>query len=277
LGLQDKPEQMRRSLLLIVSLFFLATAEAQDSFKTEITLDDSTKAKYLAKVIPLDKYCIFYEFENDPVDRFIRRDDGNFQFYQTSSKDTLLVFDGKLCGGHETGVVNVYQFANGVPETALSQPGKVASMHEDEVWVYTYPCCAQVLNIIVPFSLRTGEKRNSAHVFYSRFDYANIFPIKEKANQKYELSRESEIHWSPFEKDDSHVPVCNSYENVIAKMPQGTPFTLIEVSSNDWALIRLDNMLTSKGYCIGQYHQNLIGGDEYALYGWIPVSNVKWE
>jgi len=265
-----------KSIFLLLLTFILTSYSSAQKI-SEIVLNDSLKTRYLFKTFHYDNYCVFPRYDDgDTVRSFIETHDQSFQFYLSNSNDTLLIFDGKLCGGHESGVVNIYNFKNGEPEPILSRPGKIAGSQNDTIWVYSYPCCSQVLNIIVPFSIQTGEKLGNAHLFYSREDFTTVFPVKEKVNQKYELAKESEIHWSPFETDQSHAPVCNSYENIIGKVSEGTSFTLIEISSNDWVLIRLDNMLTSEGYCIDEYRQKLIGGDKYALYGWIPISHVKW-
>jgi hypothetical protein len=147
----------------------------------------------------------------------------------------------------------------------------------DTLWIYTYPCCAQILNIIVPYSMLTGEKLGEAHVFYSREDFGRIFPHFKKERIKYQLYEDSDLRWSNSDTDRMYYPLCDRFENIIGELKKETEFTLLEVMSNGWVLIRLDGMKTSEGYCLSEYDQDLIGGENYILYGWIPESKVKWE
>jgi len=132
-----------------------------------------------------------------------------------------------------------------------------------------------VLNLITKFSLNTGKKLSETQLFYSSMDYVNVFPISENRTQDYQLTKDSELRWSPFTTDQAHVPVCDSRENILDTLISGTSCTLIKIVSNNWALIRLDNQATNQGYCLSDYYQELIGDETYSLYGWVRAENIN--
>lgn len=267
----DEISSMKKFTLLLLLITSTNLSLAQELKK--ITVPNSLKQEYLSKVYSHDDYCVYFENEENLSESYL---DERFEFYLNDSIDTLIIFDGKLCGGHESGVVNVYRISKGTPTTTLSRSGKIAGMIEDTLWVYTYPCCAEILNIIAPISISSGETLGKAHVFYSRENYSLIFPFSEKA-MKYRLSSNSEIHWSPSTSEPSHTSICQTPKNIIGSIEKGKPLALIEVTNDDWALIRLDNMPTWKAFCTSEYHNALITDDEYILYCWIPIKNIKWE
>lgn len=268
---------MRHIVYLLFILTCSQVAIAQGYFPIE--LDETQRMTYLKPILPLDSYCVHYEYreeDGDIEEAFMQMHDPNFAFY-TNEEDTLAVFDAKLCGGHEAGMVNVYSFQNGIPSTRISRSGKISAINQDTIWIYTYPCCASFLNVITPFSLETGEQIGDAHVFYSRKDAGWISPVKTTPKQHYIVRKGATLHFSPSLTEQAEVPICDQWSNQIGSIDEDQPFTLIEVLSNDWVLIRLDDMKTEEGFCLKEYYTRLIGRDTYIFYAWIQPGDVQWE
>jgi hypothetical protein len=244
---------MRHITYLLFVIVSSHAANAQDY--APIELNEAQRMTYLRGILPLDSYCVHYEYDEedgDIVEAFMQMHDPNFTFY-ANKHDTLAIFDAKLCGGHEAGKVNVYSFLNGIPSTRISRSGKISAINQDTIWMHTYPCCASFLNVITPFSLETGEQVGDAHVFYSRKDAGWISPVKTTPKQHYIVREGTTLHFSPSLTDQA------------------------EVLSNDWVLIRLDDMKTEEGFCLNEYYTRLIGRDTYILYAWIQAGDVQWE
>jgi hypothetical protein len=111
---------MKESIFLFALLASSIAAHCQSPEK--ITIPDSVKNLYLRKAYEMHSYGIFFDETTNTVESCI---DGRFDFF-LKDIDTLLIFDGKYCGGLEKGVVNVYKFSNGEPKTILSRSGKIA-------------------------------------------------------------------------------------------------------------------------------------------------------
>ncbi|PIE87313.1 MAG: hypothetical protein CSA03_00990 [Bacteroidetes bacterium] len=267
--------------------FFLACLLTACTINTQaqnfepVELHDSIFSKYFKQILYLDNYCIHpdydYAVEDDDVEiGFMQMHRQNFTFY-ANKHDTLAIFDAKLCGGHEAGVVNVYSVEKGIPSILISRSGKISALQNDTIWIYTYPCCASFLNIITPFSLQTGKQLGESHVFYSRKDIAWVSPVKTVPNKNYVAKNSATLHLSPSLSDQIDLPICTQWSNQIGKLKEDQSFTLIEVLSNNWVLIRLDGMKTNEGFCFSDYYTKLIGRDNYTLYAWILAEDIEWE
>lgn len=247
-------------------------------FDNEIELDSISKVACLSKIFPLDNFCVFAEDEQeDTMKSFIEIHGDKFLFFEIAPSDTMVVFDGKLCGGYETGVVNVYKIENGQPTTLLSNPGKIADIEAEIVWIYTYPCCAAIVNVVKPYSLRTGKSVGGAHVFYDRHDAKTIVNSIEKDHQQVELINDCEIRWSPFWNDGPLTPFCENLDNVVGNFPKGREGKAVKVGWNDWILLQFDSVSIDEGVCLNDYRKKLIGIEDYFVYGWMKTKNIRYK
>lgn len=271
---------MKYSLFFLFILAFIQFSFGQDKvlFDNVIELDSSARIQYLSKIFPLDSYCIFAEDEQeDPLKSFLEIHGHKFSFFKTNGHDTLIIFDGKLCGGHEAGIVNIYKMANGQPETILSKPGKIADVLGDSAWIYTYPCCAEILNVVKPYSLSTGKSVGGAHLYYDRHDSELILKSIAKDHNQIELINDSEIRWSPFLDDGPITPFCGKMDNIVGNFQKAQEGKVVKVGLNGWVLIRFDSILIQDDVCLNDYQKKLIGVEECTVYGWMKADNLRFK
>lgn len=256
----------------------LSLAQNRPLFENEIELDSTTRISYLTKIFPLDSYCVFAEGEQeDPLKSFVEIHGDNFLFFEIDEADTLIAFDGKLCGGYETGLVNLYKFENGQPKSILTRQGEIAHIMGDVVWIYTYPCCAQRANIVKPFFLSSGESAGCAHLFYDRHDESAVLNSIDSNHREMELIRDSEIRWSPFLNDGPITPFCLNIDNVVRDFHKGQEGKVVNVGLHGWSLVRFDSMLINDTVCIDEYSKQLIGVEKYTVYGWMKLDNLRFK
>jgi hypothetical protein len=273
---------MIKTLITLLSLTFILHSIGQNSIlqTNKIEIDSILKTEYLTRILPLDDFCLFVDSEKDTIKSFIDIHSKNFSFFSVNKQDTVIIFDGKLCGGHESGIVSLYKVDKGQPHEALSRPGKISEILGSELLIYTYPCCAEVLNIITPFSISTGEQIGVSHVFYSREDYNVIIHSINQDNQNgFKVNKDSKIRYSGSEFDRPMISYCDgNISNIIGSLPMNQEGKIVKASNcKSWVLARIDSMQTSKGYCVDEYYQRLINFEEYILYGWININDVEIE
>ncbi len=240
-------------------------------------LDSTINATYLAKIFPLDDFCIFPDSEEDFVRSFIQMHSQNFTFYSINTEDTIAIFSGKLCGGHESGIITEYKFVDGEPQKVFTRPGKVTRVEDDEISTYTYPCCAEIINIITRFNIVSGKQTGQPFVFYNRDDWSVINDSASSDSlMRFSAKEDCSVHYSSSESETPMIPMCNdNYSNIIGKISKGQEGNVISQSKNGWVLVRLDLMETTSGYCFNEYYKKLIQTDNYILVGWIKTDYIK--
>ncbi len=268
-----------RGILFLLFFSVLNFVSGQTSIEQIKEIDSTLKSIYLARVFPLEDFCVFANYEEDTIKSFIDIHSQNFYFFKTNTQDTIVVFSGKLCGGHELGVVTVFRFVKGKPQITLSHPGKMIDLKGNDLSVYKYPCCAEKVNIITSYSLLTGERLRRPYIFYSSDDYYEVINSASVENKRqFVISEETRIHFSAAVLENLSLPMCNgSFSNVIGTLYAGQEGKVITHGRNGWILVRLDSMPTSTGLCLNEYYQKLIGSDEYVLFGWVKSETLKFD
>lgn len=275
---------------LVFIAFFLFTAllvSAQKNILNEDLLvsDSLVKLKFIKKIFHFDdSYCDGYEGINvdEEYDRFLSTYFENFTLIE-SKQNFFLVFDGRTCSGHESGIVVLYRFSDDEVIKVLLKSGRMTALETDEITIHTYPCCSMNTNVLNTYSLMNGELIGRSHVFFSYFEIHSTKTIERfRRNhipkRKIKLLTDSKLYWDDTIKGPM-IPTppdaCeNGNSNKICLLRQSEIGHLIKYNDEgDWAFVQFENTDALEIYCPVNFEKKLIESDEYYVYGWIKTSD----
>lgn len=273
---------MNKFVFLIPLLFSLISVVAQENQKDFIITDSLTKVKYIDYVfIPENLICPPEQADRPTMfNEYLKKNYSNFSLVQTSTSDTLLYFNGKLCLGHSTGTVEAYKISKGKIQKIFSRPGKIVNIELEKVTVYTYPCCGTCSNIITTYSVLKNPIKDTSHVFFNNihdFDAIEIYHKKNKKPNKITLNKDAGLRSAWNKELLTNKNSCEQLNtNITNIFKKGTPGELVELNSQkDWALVKFFVKDAKEVFWPDEFEKSIIDTDNYYVYGWMKVADFK--
>ncbi len=269
-------------LLFLLPFLILSTAlNAQENqFQKDFIINDSLViVKYIEQIfIPEQLACPPARAEKSEMFReYLAQHYSKFILSKTLTQDSILYFNGKLCSGHSIGTVVVYRIHNGTVKKLFSKFGEIVDLDEENLVIYTYPCCGTRSNVITNYNISGKPKRDTSHVFFSTEDFQEVeYARKNKADQhKITLIKNSGIRSAAKDEVSQFYDPCEKPNtNITNTFNKGVNGYLITINQEkDWALVRFFIKDAFENYCPITYEKEIIDTDDYFVYGWIKVQD----
>jgi hypothetical protein len=180
--------------------------------------------------------------------------------------DEEIVLNGRQCPGFESESVIIYSLRDGLYKRIVSYPGKIVSWIDNEMIIYSYPCCEMIDNIFIclEFKQQTIYEKFSLTLYYNEFykaiedrpnEFDHLIPAELKKIKDCRVKRNSRVHYLPqnalskksiiednlifVSKKKQDISVYSSYQDnngetwYYCKVPHTQPRTL---GANDFIL-----------------------------------------
>jgi hypothetical protein len=191
----------------------------------------------------LQDTLLFYCYEEEYFEDYLAL----FHFIDLDGdKDLDLIFNGRICGGHESESIYVFMKKDGQYKLIVTESGKVLNIEKNkEILFYQYPCCASISNFFRNYKISKDTLVSDYTVLFYSVSFwpsESEFAYKMKKSNSIKLTQNTLLYMYTT-KESNHI-LYSEENNNIGKINDEievfTYFNYMDEHDNKWSFVLID-------------------------------------
>lgn len=224
-------------------------------------------------------FCLDEPHEYNSLEHYYETQESLFALFSfvdiDKDGDEEVVFNGRQCPGFESESVIIYSKKNGQYERVVWYDGRIVFWEDNEMIVYSYPCCAMIENILIKLEIKQNsiEEKFSLTFYYNEHykifpdrprESDNLIPTELKRTKDYSLKSSSKVSYLP---QDTLLRKMLFEDNLIFVSNRKQDITVYSTYK--------DNNGETWYYCkVPQAQRRTIGANDFT-FGWVNEKRCK--